>query len=214
VRHIRPYRLFTMVPGDRMLHVPIPARPGLGGVSLLETFLLLSAAKIVSARRVFEFGTFLGTTTLNFALNLPEDASIYTLDLDAEARRGLMQDVADAPLTDIHLTSRPDFSGKEVAHKITTLTGNSISFDFSPWVRSVDMVFIDGGHDLVTVRSDSENAFAMARESGPACVAWHDYGNPEYPDLTQYLDSLPEELLHVEDSMLCLWFRNVAPVEG
>ena len=33
---------------------------------------------------VFEIGTFLGSNTLNMALNLPEDAKILTLDLDEQ----------------------------------------------------------------------------------------------------------------------------------
>jgi predicted O-methyltransferase YrrM len=58
---------------------------GLGLQPLLETFTLFTAARIVAARRVFEIGTFFGATTLNLALNIPDDGKIFTLDLDARA---------------------------------------------------------------------------------------------------------------------------------
>src|SRR3989440_12941891 len=55
---IRPYRVFTLIdaptPGDRIVRIPIPARRGVGGVSLLETFLIIAASKIVGAKRIFE----------------------------------------------------------------------------------------------------------------------------------------------------------------
>jgi hypothetical protein len=68
MHEIRPYKLFTLIeapPSERIAHVQIPPRRGAGGVSLLETFLIVAATQIVTARRIFEFGTFLGSTTLN-----------------------------------------------------------------------------------------------------------------------------------------------------
>ena len=40
------------------------------------------------------------------------------------------------------------------------------------------------------------------------CIAWHDYGNPRYPELTAYLDSqsLRYDLCAVGDTMLVFWF--------
>ena len=79
MRHIRPYRIFTLIdasPQDRVVNVAMPSRRGLGGTSLLETMLIIASARIVEARRIFEIGTFLGSNTFNMALNLPEDAKI------------------------------------------------------------------------------------------------------------------------------------------
>src|SRR3954471_12335262 len=75
IQTIRPYRIFTALPGgleERCATVPIPPRRGYGGVSLLEGFLLITSCKLVNARRLFEFGTFMGTTTLLLALNSSE----------------------------------------------------------------------------------------------------------------------------------------------
>jgi predicted O-methyltransferase YrrM len=109
--------------------------------------LIIAGTRIVDARRVFEIGTFLGSNTMNMALNLPVDASIFTLDLDAQHAAVSQQLPEDAPLTQLHLASEStlDFSGlPDVARKVTTLNGNSTTFDFSKWKRSIDFMFIDG----------------------------------------------------------------------
>lgn len=67
MRHIRPYKIFTLIdepPRDRIVKIVIPSRRGVGGTSLLETLLIIAAIRIADARRVFEFGTFLGSNTL------------------------------------------------------------------------------------------------------------------------------------------------------
>ena len=212
---IRPYKLFTLLnpsESDRTGHVTIPARRAAGSLMLLETFALITAARIAAARRVFEIGTFHGATTLNLALNIPEDGKVFTLDLDARTASGLSQLPDDAPLTEQHLavSEKLDFHGTAVAHKVKTLTANSLEFDFSPWKESIDLAFIDGGHDLNTVISDTQNALMMLSRSRPSCVLWHDYHNPKYPQLTRYLDELSGQidLFHIEDTMLCLYFHD------
>ena len=214
MHHIRPYRLFTLVdapPAERMVNIMIPRGKGYGNVSLLETFLLLAATRVISARRIFEIGTFLGTTTLHLALNTPDDTQIFTLDLDNQHIQEVRQHAADVEATRMHLAAAGSlaFEGTPVAHKIKTVSGNSIAFDFSPWQKSVDLAFIDGGHDLATVQSDTGNAFKIVSD-GPSCVLWHDYRNPDYPELTGYLEkqSREREIFHIEDTMLCAWFND------
>ncbi len=43
------------------------------------------------------------------------------------------------------------FAGQEAAARITQLLGDSLSFDFSPWFNSIDLVLIDGGHEYEVV---------------------------------------------------------------
>ena len=83
MRHIRPYKIFTLLEApvpERIANVMLPRRRGSGGTSLLETMLIIAATRIVDARRVFEIGTFLGSNTLNMALNLPDDGQVFTLE--------------------------------------------------------------------------------------------------------------------------------------
>jgi hypothetical protein len=215
MRHIRPYKIFTLLEApasERIVNVALPSRRGNGGTSLLETMLIIAATRIVNARQVFEIGTFLGGNTLNMALNLPDDARIFTLDLDEQHAVDVKQLPEDAPLTRLHLASQSslDFAGTPVAGKISRLVGNSTTFDFSGWRNSVDLSFIDGGHDFATVKSDTENAFEMASIERPSCILWHDYHSWEYPALTCYLDDLAKErkIFHVEDTTLCAWFND------
>jgi len=217
MHHIRPYQLFTQIEGgdrDNTVRIPMPKRRGTGGLSLLETFSLVAAAKLVDAQRIFEIGTYLGTTTLNLALNVGEDSEILTLDLDEEQATSANQHPGDSELTRTHLGSQNtlDFLDSPVSRRVKTLTGDSKKFDFSPWRACVDLVFIDGGHDFATVKSDTENAFELIRTDSRSCILWHDYRNPEYRDLTYYLEELSQhlEIFHIEDTMLCAWFNNVS----
>jgi hypothetical protein len=45
----------------------------------------------------------------------------------------------------------------------------------------------------------------------PSCIIWHDYGNREFPQLTQYLDDLASDmtLYHVEGTMLVFHLKGV-----
>jgi hypothetical protein len=215
MHHIRPYKLFTIIDGrspERIVQAALPHGQAFGGLTLLETFLIIASTRIVSAKRVFEFGTFRGNTTLNLALNVPDDGEVLTLDLDRQHAEEAVQHAADAPLTQVHLASKAslDFMGRSASAKVRTLSGDSTKFDFSRWNGSVDCIFIDGGHDLDTVTSDTQNALEMASRTKPSCILWHDYGNLEYPDLTSYLDDLSSErdLFHIEDTMLCVWFND------
>jgi hypothetical protein len=214
MHHIRPHQLFDLVhspPAERIVQMQIPPRRADGSLTLLETCLLLSATRIAEAKRIFEFGTFLGSTTFNLALNTPSDGRVWTLDLDPECLGEVRQQPVDAQLTEIHLAAkRLDFVGSEVDEKITALVGNSLTFDFSEWQDSIDLVLIDGGHDLRTVQSDTESAFRILSKEKPACILWHDYGNREYPELTGYLEQLSREkpIFHIEDSMLCVYLAG------
>jgi hypothetical protein len=204
---VQPYQIFRLVDlpvNAREAQVQIPFRRGSDSLTLLETFILMAAMKVVQARTVFEFGTFLGATTLNLASNLPDDGRVFTLDLGNSAN--IAQHEVDARITQMRRKQpRFDFVGAPVQSKITELTGDSTTFDYSPWVG-----FVDGGHDLETVRSDTVNSFEMINLLSPSVVVWHDYGNPAYPELTSYLDALSEdrEIFHVNGTMVCLSFND------
>ncbi len=210
--HIRPYQLFGMLetpPGDRTANIMLPFRRAAGGITLLETALLVCMSKIVRAKRIFEFGTYFGSTTYNLALNIPDDGLIYTLDLEDP---GIIQHESDAQFAIAHLeaakAAKLDFDGTPEKRKIRRLKGNSRDFHFYEYRNSMDLVFVDGGHDLETVRNDTAAARGIARMDKPSFVAWHDYGNPDYPELTRFLDKNTDwPLVHVEDTMLSFCSR-------
>jgi predicted O-methyltransferase YrrM len=210
---IRPHHLFNLVNTPsyeaRMVKIVLPDQRA---PILLDTAVLLALAKLVQPRAYFEFGTYLGVQLLNIIANLPPSARAYTLDLDEESAGKARQHANDRPLTLEHLQSqhRLAFAHSSYESQVTRLYGDSNTFDFSRFDRCLDMIFVDGGHDPRTLRSDTENSFRMLSEDHVGCIAWHDYGNPIYPQLKKYLDGLPEmrDFFFVEESMVAFCLKN------
>jgi hypothetical protein len=185
---------------------------------MLDSAVLLALARLIRPRKYFEFGTYLGIETLNMAANLPEESHVYTLDLDDAAFQSLQQDVHDRPLSLEHFAHRDKlaFLNTVYERRITRLLGNSNLFDFSKFAGQIDMVYVDGGHDVRTMTSDTKNAFAMLSEDHATCVVWHDYGNRDYPQVKEYLWELSttREIFHVEESMMAFSLANAADLES
>ena len=104
----------------------------------------------------------------------------------------------------IHLESQDRLAFLKTPYEkgIIRLYGDSNKYDFSGLANRMDVVYIDGGHDPVTFDSDTENAFQIVSQGHPACIAWHDCGNPVYPHIMDHLDILSEagEVFYVEES--------------
>src|SRR5207245_2552727 len=59
-----------------------------GNPTPVELFCLGALVRASGARAIFEIGTFDGTTTLQLALNSPDNAVVWTLAFDAAGCRG------------------------------------------------------------------------------------------------------------------------------
>ena len=196
VRRVRPGRVFELCGG--VVSLPMPQSGD--SMSVLETCLILAAARSVDARRYFEFGTYLGRTTLNLAMNAHQDARIFTFDLDSPVSQVYAEDTR---IMHQHFTApRMAFEGTEFAARIHRLYGNSLTWTPPSSLPQMDFIFVDGGHDYDTVKADTENALKMLAPGG--VIAWHDYNAPGYPDVSEYLDDLSEDLdiVHAEDTKL------------
>jgi len=163
-----------------------------GNVTLLELIAIVKLVQKHSPRRLMELGTFDGRTTLNLAANSPPDAEVFTLDLPQDDLHN-----AQLPLAawDKHYikkdVSGARYQGADCAGKIIQLFGDSATFDFSPYLQTVDFVFIDASHAYEYVLSDSRAALKMLRRgdgSGTKVILWHDYG--EWEGATRALDEL------------------------
>lgn len=128
-------------------------------------------ATIVAAlnpSRLFEFGTFDGRTTCTLALNARPNAITYTLDVE----RGWAYPPGDPSILEpINIGGLA--MGRSDGARVVFLTGDSQSFDFRPYVGSVDLLFVDADHSYQPVISDSENAIRMLRRG--ETIFWHDY---------------------------------------
>jgi predicted O-methyltransferase YrrM len=155
---------------------------------------LCMLCRIIRPKVVFEIGTLDGYSAHHFALNTTEGARIFTLDLPRgeDAQPGLPTTAID----ELHIRSRTEsatyhFAGSAAAKKITALSGDSATFDFSPYHRAVDLFFIDGAHSYEYTRSDTRNALKCCRPGG--VIAWHDYGKASLPGVSRYIDELAKQ---------------------
>jgi len=175
-----------------------------GNVSYAEIHVMCVVAKVNEAKSIFEIGTFDGLTTLQLAINTPQDAGITTLDLKRDqvghARLRLEQH-------DMEFIDKPNIGDRyrktEVEYKINQVYGDSATFDFSPFHNSIDFIFIDGSHHFEYVKSDSENAMKMLSENG--VIIWHDFLG--WPGVTRYLLDLGKKmpLYHIKDTSLVIY---------
>lgn len=118
----------------------------------------------VRPRRVFEIGTFTGSTTLVIAKNTPAESEIFTLDLpEAEF----------AAITGGRFTLGGEFRHSPEAGKIRQMHGRSEMFDFAQYRDTVDLVFVDAVHTHEAVTRDTATALALLRPGG--VLIWDDY---------------------------------------
>ncbi len=200
--------IFDILPIPEGTRVTLEHLPGKGvgtPVDELAYLALLTAA--IQPQKIFEIGTYRGRTALNFALNSPPGCKVYTLDLPPERKSALARQVYPTDKVMIH-DSLPEaeYRGKDVAHKIEQLYGDSTAFDFSPYYGQIDLVFVDGAHDYQAVQSDTLHALRMCRPGG--LVVWHDFANyGDYHDVTRaVLDVLPaEEVTQIANTQLAVY---------
>ena len=133
---------------------------------------LLSISAMCAARRpqrVFEIGTYTGSTTLLMAMNTIASAELFTLDLR----------VIDMPESWLDADGNPPFEAGILFRdtpfqtKIQQLLGRSDTFDLSPYRGTIDLVYIDADHSYEAVLRDSEIAFELVSPDG--MIVWDDY---------------------------------------
>jgi hypothetical protein len=210
MKHIRPHKILGIVADDeRITHIYVHQTRG---PMLLELVLQISLLKYVKPAKYFEFGTYLGINALNMAMNMHEWEEVITLDLDELAFQQVELVDQDIMLAEEHLRniSKLAFIGTPYEKQITGLYGDSNVYDLSKYYGKIEMVYVDGGRDLKTLHSDTENALKMLPEQEQSCIVWHDYQNPKYNHLTQYLDGLSTrlDLYHIVETMLVFHLKN------
>jgi predicted O-methyltransferase YrrM len=142
-------------------------QPGMQTIDGL--FFLVSLAKELPARVLFEIGTYTGLTAWCLARNLP-DAAVNTLDIPpGETPRFELEK------SDLHRAGSMPMAYEllESANGVRQHWGDSASFDFSSWHGACDLIYIDGAHSEPYAESDTSNALEMLSSSG--AIVWDDY---------------------------------------
>ncbi len=184
--------IFDVFPEASNVAVQLEHKPGETiSCSIEELYYIAAITRSIEPRRIFEFGTFRGRTTLNLALNSADEAVIYTLDLPPEGVERAEQERDLLPSDRTTFQTRANEAGRHfqqhpAGHKIVQLSGNSLQFDFAQYWGKMDLIFVDAAHAYRFVKSDSENAFQMLAPGG--VILWHDYMSfGEMHDVTRCL---------------------------
>jgi len=196
-------RAFAQLSGDAEVVLPPLSWAAPGNQSYVGLTFLVTLGRILDAQRVFEIGTYNGATAWCLARNL-HAAEVHTLDLPIEQDPALPYGVGDA-------SNRIAFERR--AYDVLPLSdslvvqhwGDSASFDFRPWQRSIDLVYVDGAHSHDYVRKDSETAFSLVGESG--AIVWDDYSR-RIPGVRAVLNERQEPLLRVPGTRVVLYLAS------
>ena len=155
---------------------------------------LAALCRALPARTFFEIGTNRGRTAWTVARNNP-GLQVLTLDLpDQDSVTGVTFDLNDSDRDFfVEKWDRGEaYLGTPEEERITTLLGDSATFDFSPFAGAVDLVFVDGAHSYDYVKNDTERALEMLTPGG--IIAWDDY--PAIPGVYGYLNEIASTLKH------------------
>ena len=206
LKHIRPYRVLSIRDGrEEEVKFFMPSADGAGGLTVFESLMLIKLLRVVNPDYIFEFGTFNGQTTRLMLEDIPKNQikedRIYTLDLpDTE---GVVFQGDDGLLAEKALLSERKYTLSKKMSLVKQVLQDSMTLDAELYSDKFSFIFIDANHEYEYVKRDTENALNMI--TGEInCIVWHDYGNPQFPELTKYLEDLAEnmELYHIEGTML------------
>jgi predicted O-methyltransferase YrrM len=127
---------------------------------------------------------------------------VFTLDLPPDATSATKYQTCDNEKRYMGVTEAGRrFRGTKYESKITQLFGDSATFAFAPYHRSIDLVFVDGSHAYEYALNDSRIAMELIRDGGT--ILWHDYG--EWDGVTRALNEL-----HASDTR----FRELKRIAG
>jgi len=159
----------------RILEAPVRD----GNMPHLELLAVNSLVAYHQPAAIFEIGTFDGRTALNMAANSPPGSVVYTLDLPLAGINytALPMDAFDRAYVD-KKSSGARIAGHDCAAKITQLSGDSATFDFSSYFGKMQFVLVDGSHTYGYAMNDSAIARRLIGENR-GVILWHDYGNCE-----------------------------------
>lgn len=171
-----------------------------GSAFPLDLALLRALARKYDHCRYLEIGTYRGESVANVAAIADKCASISLSD-DEMRGMGLSNDF---------IRVHRFFS--ENCRNVHHIGCDSRKFDFSGLNEEFDLIFIDGDHSYETVKTDTENAFRLLRDSN-SVIVWHDYGfSPEtvrWSILAAILDGTPEKkrnnLYHISNTMCAVY---------
>jgi predicted O-methyltransferase YrrM len=182
-----------------------------GMTSNYESWILSCIAKY--SKNIFEFGTASGKTTALLALNSSQDAKIYSITLDPDSidNYNFLVDKKESKALmnakNESIYKRFIFSDMIIKNKIKVFFQDSTKFNDNIYKNSMDLIFIDGGHNYSCVRSDSEKSFNMIKKNG--YIFWHDYvpRKKSVRGVHEYINEITKnkKIFHINNTSLCYY---------
>jgi predicted O-methyltransferase YrrM len=212
--------LFSIPP---RIQLPVPSSK-IGSVTTLEASLICSLMLIKKPKFYFEFGTFLGYTTAIMLLNSESTSKVMSIDLPKEDsfKQNFPSNVdwnlvrSNDAYNDQYLT---DLAHERGEYYLTDLVNDSrlilvkqdsleFNIDAHELKNSVDLIFIDGGHTLPVVESDTNKAFQLLSSNG--IIIWHDFGSKIHTKVTEVVERVARDriVIHIENTMLAICGRD------
>jgi hypothetical protein len=186
---------------DENATITIPAFHAGGGMSFGELVILGRVTKGLKPRMVFEMGTYNGLVTAVFLLNSEPDAIVITMDLPIASEYHSHLRTDQELVESRQIGSVPRALG--LSGRYTQILCDSMAFDPTPYLDSVDLGLIDAAHDLPHVENDTLKMASMISDGG--MVFWHDYGGKgSLRPLASYLNALGRRasLYRIRDTSL------------
>ncbi|SCB42587.1 Predicted O-methyltransferase YrrM [Bradyrhizobium shewense] len=161
----------------------------------MDMMFVVAAAKLRNAKRIFEFGTYMGRTTCGLA-SISKEVKVFTLNLPPN------EDQRYGPYIGRLIQDSP------YKNRIEQLFSDSRRFDTTNYAASMDYIFVDADHSYEGIRNDTLKAFEMLKPGG--MVVWHDYA-PKSPGVFGYLQELSIErpLFRIRNTCLVLYVDGV-----
>lgn len=218
--------------GEAAKSVRLPMPPSeLGSVPVFDAMLLAALLRLSRPRRVLEFGTYLGYSTRVLLENSDDFCRIVSIDLPHGSSIGEpslsvseLELHASAEINDEYLRELQFHEGPRYLSGIDQVDSDRVKLVKSDSRKlnrgyltaeaggPFDLIFIDGGHDRETIRSDTELAIECASRHG--LIVWHDYRSSIHRDVTSYLDEIATQfaIRFVSGSLVAFCFLGEDPL--
>ena len=200
-RRLKPVPLETIFPGIENFSGSIHAarlwdRQRGTSIEVEELCVLQSLVKFLQCKKILEVGTYDGNTALNFALNLPEDGKVVTLDLPAaQEKPKLALSVRRSNANPSQVIGR-QLKNSPAASKVELVREDTALLDWQRLPGPFDLIFIDGCHDNQYVKNDTQKAKTVLKKGG--VLVWHDYN----------LDGVGKFVDEFSEKYPCHWIRG------
>lgn len=133
-------------------------------------------------RIILEIGVFEGASTCWWSDNLLDhpESRLYSIDPFTGSEEHHASESMRQLLPSLEVTARRNIALSKNASKVHIIKG--CSWDVFPILAqvlgdSVDILYIDGAHDSISICRDSSLYYPLVKKGG--AVIWDDYANPE-----------------------------------